>query len=127
MSTIKIEHVDPNTSHPIAFDIMAPAEDGGGELAIQRTFVLRHGQFEVLALTGELILHEVSPSQLKERHRIAKEKSDLAAEVAREKAAVAEAERVQKLDEERAAHKAEIEKAAAEPAASADKPALPSP
>lgn len=117
---IKIEHVDPSTSRSIAFDIMrsATAKDPDGKPVtapeeIAETFVLRHGQFKVLSLSGNLVLREVSEAELAERERVVREEAELRAEVARETAAKAEAERVAKLEAERAERKAEIERLAA--------------
>lgn len=149
MSTIKIEHVDPNSGRSIAFDIMrrrgavdpkkpamksapdgtsvAPVTTAGDAThdaqgrrvdpnypndEVSETFVLRHGQFKVLSLSGELMLREVGETELAERERVVRERSEIEAEVTRERAAKTEAERVKKLEAERAERKAVIEKEA---------------
>jgi hypothetical protein len=73
MSTIKIEHVDPNSSRAIAFDIMSGSE-------VKDTFVLeRSGSFKILELSGNLVLHEVSEGELTERDRLVREEQEAAA------------------------------------------------
>jgi hypothetical protein len=102
MSTVKIEHVNPNSGRSIAFDIMSGDE-------VKDTFVLRHGEFRIFNLSGGLMLHEVSMAELAERERKAAEVAELEAEVARERKAKEEHEHAEKVKAERDAKKAEIE------------------
>lgn len=112
MPTFKIEHVDPNTQHAVAFDVMS-GED------VKETFVLRHGEFRLFNMGGGLVLHEISMADLREREREAAEEAELEAEVARERKAKADAEHAEKVRQEREDKKAEIEKATADDAAAA--------
>jgi hypothetical protein len=81
MSTLKIEHANPNTAHPIAFDVMSGDE-------VRETIVLAPNHFKIIELSGGLVLHEVS-----ERERKAKE----------------DAEHAEKVEAERVERKAKIE------------------
>jgi len=144
MSTVKIEHVNPNTSHPIAFDVLTEVrqdkdgkpvkstknpdgtliyEDGtvvqvdrnGHE--IRETMVIAPGHFRILSLSGGLMLHEVSTAELAERERKIGERAELEAEVARERKAKADKEHAEKVAKEREEHKKKIEAEAAKPVA----------
>lgn len=144
MSTVKIEHVNPNTSHPIAFDVLtAPRRDKDGNAVkstknsdgavtyedgtivtvdqdgneIRETMVIAPGHFRVLSLSGGLMLHEVSQAELTERERKIGEQQELEAEVKRERKAKEDAEHAERVKKEREEHKAKIEKAAADDAA----------
>lgn len=136
MSTVKIEHVNPNTSHAIAFDVMAqPRRDkAGNEIKAERnpdgtatypdgtvvtvdrdgreirdTIVLSHGHFKIIELSGGLMLHEVSAAELAERQRLIQEQRDLKAEVARERKAKDDRDHAERIEAERKEHKARIE------------------
>lgn len=141
MSTVKIEHVNPNTSHPIAFDVLAaPRKDKGGNSVkstknpdgtltyedgtvvtvdrdgheIRETMIIAPGHFKVLSLSGGLMLHEVSQAELHERERKIGEQQEIEAEVARERKAKADQEHAERVKKEREEHKAKIEKAVAD-------------
>lgn len=136
MTTLKIEHVNPNTSQAIAFDVMAaPRRDNDGneikaELnpdgtatypdgtvvnvdsdgrEISQTIVLSHGQSRIIELNGGLMLHEVSTAELAERQRKIQEHADLEAEVARERKAKEDRDHAERVEAERQARKEEIE------------------
>lgn len=102
MSTLKIEHANPNTAHPIAFDVMSGDE-------VRETIVLAPNHFKIIELSGGLVLHEVSGAALAERERVKQEEIALEAEVARERKAKEDAEHAEKVEAERAEHKAKIE------------------
>lgn len=132
MSTVKIEHVNPNTSHPIAFDVMAPKSDNpapegavldkdGNE--IRETMIIAPGHFRIMDLSGGLMLHEVSQAELTERERKIGEQAELEAEVARERKAKADQEHAEKVKAEREEHKKKIEAEAAKQ----DEPVEPTP
>lgn len=112
MSTVKIEHVNPNSGRSVGFDIMSGDE-------VKDTFVLRHGEFRLFNMSGGLMLHEVSMAELDERERKAAEAAELEAEVARERKAKEDREHAEKVKAEREAKKAEIEAKAAEEAGEA--------
>lgn len=112
MSTVKIEHVNPNSGRSVAFDIMSGDE-------VKETFVLRHGEFRLFNMSGALVLREVSVEALAERDRKAREDAELEAEVARDRKAKKEREHAEKVKAERDAKKAEMEAKAAEEAGEA--------
>lgn len=149
MSTVKIEHANPATAHPIAFDIMAaPRKDAEGHAIeavknpdgtatypdgtvvtldrdgneVRETLILAPGHFRIIELSGGLMLHEVSTVELAERQRLIQERVDLEAEVARERKAREDAARTEEIEAERAERKAEIERRAGEPVAGDEKP-----
>lgn len=140
MSTVKIEHVNPNTSHPIAFDVMtAPRKDKDGNAVqstknpdgtltyedgtvvqvdrdgneIRETMTIAPGHFRIIELSGGLMLHEVSQAELTERERKVTERQEIEAEVARERKAKADQEHAEKVRAEREEHKKKIEAEAA--------------
>lgn len=115
MSTIKIEHVNPLTGKPVAFDILAP--DSGD---VRETFILTHGQSRLFDLSGGLVLREVSQEELAERARKIREREELEAEVARERKAKEDAAHAEQVAADHAAAKAEIERLAAEGAGEGD-------
>jgi hypothetical protein len=136
MSTVKIEHVNPNTSHAIAFDMIFAArkdKDGNpvkstknpdGTLTyddgtivnvdrdgneIRETMIIAPGHFKVISLSGGLMLHEVSQAELTERERKIGEQAELEAEVRRERKAKEDHEHAEKVKAEREDHKKKIE------------------
>lgn len=102
MSTVKIEHVNPNSGRSVAFDIVSGDE-------VKDTFVLRHGEFRLFNLSGGLMLHEVSMEALADRERKVREDAEIEAEVARERKAKEEQDHAEKVKADREAKKAEIE------------------
>jgi hypothetical protein len=64
MSTIKIEHVNPVSGKPVAFDL----ERGGNRV---ETFVLTHGQMKIIDLAGDLVLRETSVEAIAARGAVA--------------------------------------------------------
>jgi cell envelope opacity-associated protein A len=151
MSTVKIEHVNPNTSHPIAFDMLsAPRKDKDGKPVkstknpdgtlsyedgtivhvdkdgneIRETMVIQPGHFRIISLSGGLMLHEVSQVELAERERKLGERAELEAEVARERKRKADHEHAEKMKAEREEHKKKIEAEAAKEDKAEDKPVV---
>lgn len=124
MTTIKVQHADPASSNPVAFDIL---NDGDKE-TIADTFVLESGHFKLLELTGGLHLREVSPAEIKARADRIAEQREIEAEVAREQRAKADAEIASKAQAERDERKARIEAGVAAQLgtkpATEDKPAI---
>jgi hypothetical protein len=148
MSTVKIEHVNPNTAHPIAFDMLsAPRKDKDGNPVkstknddgtltyedgtvvhvdkdgneIRDTMIIAPGHFKILSLSGGLMLHEVSQAELTERDRKISEQRELQAEVARERKAKEDHEHAEKVKAEREEHKKKIaDEAAKQDKAAAD-------
>ncbi len=140
MSTVKIEHVNPNTAHPIAFDVVSyPRKDKDGNPVkstknpdgtmtyedgsivsvdkdgneLRETMVIAPGHFRLLNLSGGLMLHEVSRAELTERDRKVAEQREIEAEVARERQAKEDHDRAEQAKAEREEHKKKIEAEAA--------------
>lgn len=107
MSTVKLEHVNPLTGKPVAFDILVRDSD-----EVRETFVLNHGQFRIFDLAGGLVLREVSAEEIAERERKLREQAELEAEVARERQAKEDAAQAERVAAEKAERKAEVERLA---------------
>lgn len=151
MSVVKIEHVDPTTSNPIAFDVMAiPRKDKEGKAIkstknpdgtltyedgtvvtvdndgneIRETMVIQPGHFRIINLSGGLMLHEVSQAELDERDRKVKERVDIEAEVARDRKAKDDKTNADKVAKEREDYKKVVEAEVAKRDAEANKPVV---
>lgn len=122
MSTIKIEHVNPITGKPVAFDILGRDSDD-----VRDTFVLNHGQSKIMDLSGGLVLREVSVAEIAERERLAREEQENAAAFMRLRKAEEDAAHIARVAAEQAERQAEIDRLAADkppadPAAGDTKP-----
>lgn len=107
MPLIKIEHADPKSARPVAFDVMGvinqdetngnqppktTGEPGLENLEVKSTFVLnRMGEFHLMDLSGGEVLHSVSEEALMERTEALRKEVEEEETKAREAAEIARA------------------------------------